>query len=119
VGIAYGAGLRTFEVIALKVGDIDNARLLIRVDQSNRHKDRYMMLSQQLLDLLRRWWLIKPPREWLFPGGVRGAPLTGLFLPKIVSVVPSNTVLISPNPLVRTLSGQASSTLPDAASASF
>ncbi len=63
-------------MISLKVGDIDSARMLIRVDQGKGHKDRYVMLSQQLLDLLRRWWLVKRPREWLFPGRVRGAPLT-------------------------------------------
>ena len=76
LSIAYGAGLRASEVISLKVGDIDSARMLIRVDQGKGHKDRYVMLSQQLLDLLRRWWLIKRPREWLFPGRVHGAPLT-------------------------------------------
>ena len=76
LSIAYGAGLRASEVISLKVGDIDSARMLIRVDQGKGHKDRYVMLSQQLLDLLRRWWLVKRPREWLFPGRVRGAPLT-------------------------------------------
>ena len=63
-------------MISLKVGDIDSARMLIRVDQGKGHKDRYVMLSQQLLDLLRRWWLVKRPRAWLFPGRVRGAPLT-------------------------------------------
>ena len=76
LSIAYGAGLRASEVISLKVGDIDSARMLIRVDQGKGHKDRYVMLSQQLLDLLRRWWLIKRPREWLFPGRVPGEPLT-------------------------------------------
>ncbi len=74
LSIAYAAGLRASEVISLKVGDIDSARMLIRVDQGKGHKDRYVMLSQQLLDLLRRWWLVKRPREWLFPGRVRGAP---------------------------------------------
>ena len=76
LSIAYGAGLRASEVISLKVGDIDSARMLVRVNQGKGHKDRYVMLSQQLLDLLRRWWLVKRPREWLFPGRVHGAPLT-------------------------------------------
>ncbi len=84
LSIAYGAGLRASKVISLRVGDIDSARMLIRVDQGKEpapakaggHKDRYVMLSQQLLDLLRRWWLVKRPREWLFPGRVHGAPLT-------------------------------------------
>jgi len=76
LSIAYGAGLRVSEVISLKVGDIDSARMLIRVDQGKGHKDRYVMLSQPLLELLRRWWLIKRPRAWLFPGRVPGARLT-------------------------------------------
>jgi integrase/recombinase XerD len=76
LSIAYGAGLRASEVISLKVGDIDSARMVIRVDQGKGHKDRYVMLSQQLLDLLRRWWLVKRPRDWLFPGRVPGHPLT-------------------------------------------
>jgi integrase/recombinase XerD len=76
LSIAYAAGLRESEVVSLKVGDIDSARMLIRVDQGKGHKDRYVMLSQRLLDLLRRWWLVKRPRQWLFPGRVRGAPLT-------------------------------------------
>jgi integrase/recombinase XerD len=76
LSIAYGGGLRASEVISLKVGDIESARMLIRVDQGKGHKDRYVMLSRQLLDLLRRRWLVKRPREWLFRGRVRGAPLT-------------------------------------------
>ena len=76
LSIAYGGGLRASEIISLKVGDIDSARMLIRVDQGKGHKDRYVMLSQPLLALLRRWWLVKRPREWLFPGRVPGAPLT-------------------------------------------
>ena len=76
LSIAYGTGLRASEVISLKVGDIDSARMLIRVDQGKGHKDRYVMLSQQLLELLRQWWRIARPRYWLFPGQVPGEPLT-------------------------------------------
>ena len=76
LSIAYGAGLRASEVISLKVGDIDSARMLIRVDQGKRRKNRYVMLSEQLFDLLRWWWLIKRPRGWLFSGCVPDQPLT-------------------------------------------
>ena len=47
LSIAYAAGLRASEVISLKVGDVDSARMLIRVDQGKGHKDRYVMLSRQ------------------------------------------------------------------------
>ena len=53
---AYGAGLRVSEVVALKVGDIDSERMLLRVERGKGRKDRYAMLSPQLLDLLRAWW---------------------------------------------------------------
>ena len=55
--VAYGAGLRASEVVHLKLGDIDGTRQVIRVEQGKRRKDRYAMLSDPLLDLLRAWWL--------------------------------------------------------------
>jgi integrase/recombinase XerD len=70
---AYGAGLRVSEVVALKVGDIDSERMLLRVEQGKGHKDRHAMLSPQLLELLREWWAegrrrgVLLPRGWLFP----------------------------------------------------
>src|SRR5258707_5785398 len=53
---AYGAGLRVSEVVALKVGDVDSERMLLRVEQGKGRKDRHAMLSPQLLELLRAWW---------------------------------------------------------------
>ena len=53
---AYGAGLRVSEVVALKVGDIDSERMLLRVERGKGRKDRHAMLSPQLLELLRAWW---------------------------------------------------------------
>ena len=52
---AYGAGLRVSEVVALKVGDIDFERMLLRVEQGKGRNDRNAMLSPQLLELLRDW----------------------------------------------------------------
>ncbi len=56
LSVAYGAGLRAAEVISLKIGDIDSKRMVIRVEQGKGHKDRYVMLSPHLLELLRAWW---------------------------------------------------------------
>jgi site-specific recombinase XerD len=61
-------------VVALKVGDIDSERMLLRVEQGKGRKDRDAMLSPQLLELLRDWWVegrrrgVLLPRGWLFPG---------------------------------------------------
>jgi integrase/recombinase XerD len=64
----YGAGLRVSEAVALKVGDIDSQRMLIRVEQGKGRKDRYAMLSERLLKVLRIWWRAARPEGYLFPG---------------------------------------------------
>ena len=68
LSIAYGAGLRGGEVVMLRVSDIDSERMLIRVEMGKGSKDRHAMLSPQLLELLRAWWLQCRSRGWLFPG---------------------------------------------------
>ena len=67
-GVAYGAGLRVSEVVALKVSDIDSKRMTLRVEQGKGQRDRYVMLSPQLLEWLRDWWRAARPQAWLFPG---------------------------------------------------
>jgi len=76
LSVAYGAGLRASEIISLKIEDIDSTRMVIRVEQGKGRKDRYVMLSPYLLDLLRAWWKSARPRGWLFPGRDLGQPLT-------------------------------------------
>jgi integrase/recombinase XerD len=73
---AYGAGLRATEVISLKVSDIDSKRMLIRVEQGKGRRDRYVMLSAHLLNLLRAWWKAARPQGWLFPGRDPAQPMT-------------------------------------------
>jgi integrase/recombinase XerD len=63
----YAAGLRISEAIRLKVTDIDSQRMMIRVEQGKGQKDRYVMLSGTLLQILRRWWRVAKPKQWLFP----------------------------------------------------
>lgn len=60
LAVAYGAGLRAMEVVALKIADIDSQRMLIRIEQGKGRKDRFTMLSPQLLELLRDWYRIAP-----------------------------------------------------------
>jgi integrase/recombinase XerD len=69
---AYGAGLRVSEVVRLRITDIESGRGLIRVEQGKGRKDRYAMLSPQLLKAMKAWWKVERPEEWLFPGSVPG-----------------------------------------------
>ena len=68
LSVAYGAGLRSLEVVSLKVDDIDGDRKIIRVEQGKGNKDRLVMLSPHLHEVLRAWWMISRSRGWLFPG---------------------------------------------------
>jgi integrase/recombinase XerD len=76
LSVAYGAGLRAAEVISLKASDIDSKRMIIRVEQGKGGKDRNVMLSPSLLDLLRTWWKAARPQGWLFPGRDPAQPMT-------------------------------------------
>ncbi len=85
LSISYGAGLRAAEVCNLKIGDIvpearlrhdDSDRMLIHVEQGKGRKDRKVMLSPALLDLLRAWWREARPEGWLFPGKPRINPIS-------------------------------------------
>jgi site-specific recombinase XerD len=74
LSVAYGAGLRASEVVALKVGDIDSQRMTLRIEQGKGRKDRYAMLAPVLLERLRAWWRVARVQGrmldggWLFPG---------------------------------------------------
>jgi integrase/recombinase XerD len=72
---AYAAGLRVSEVVRLKLPDIDSSRMLIRVDQGKGGRDRNIMLSPQLLIVLRAYWRETRPAHWLFPGQDDSRPL--------------------------------------------
>jgi site-specific recombinase XerD len=71
----YAAGLRVSEVVMLKLADIDSGRMVIRVEQGKGGKDRYVMLSPQLLRILRGYWRLTRPKRWLFPGRDEERPL--------------------------------------------
>jgi integrase/recombinase XerD len=72
----YAAGLRITEATRLKITDIDSQRMMIRVEQGKNQKDRYVMLSPQLLEILRAYWTVARPKGWLFPGDMPGQPIT-------------------------------------------
>jgi integrase/recombinase XerD len=76
LSVAYGAGLRVSEVANLKVSDIDSGRMMLRVEQGKGQRDRTVMLSPRLLELLREWWHAARPQVWLFPGQNPINPIT-------------------------------------------
>jgi integrase/recombinase XerD len=72
----YAAGLRVSEVVALTIKDIDSTRKVIHIRQAKGRKDRYVMLSEQLLIILRDYWRRTHPPHWLFPGPNQSRPVT-------------------------------------------
>src|ERR1700738_809929 len=86
LSLTYGCGLRAGEVVRLKVKHIDSAQKIIRIEQSKGRKDRNVMLSPEMLELLRQWWKVRPSRfnagippqeRWLFPSRKNaGKPMT-------------------------------------------
>ncbi len=75
--VCYAAGLRVSEVVQLKPAAIDSKRMVIRVEAGKGRKDRYVMLSPRLLDILRDYWNRTHRREsGCFPGDRPGEPIT-------------------------------------------
>lgn len=90
LSVAYGAGLRAAEVAALKVGDIDSTRMLLRIQHGKGGRDRNAMLSADLLAVLRQWWIeghrqgVLHREGWLFPGQNWTRPISTRQLHRIV-----------------------------------
>src|SRR5450432_3179905 len=74
--VCYATGPRISEAVRLTPAAIDSKRMVIRVEQGKGRKDRYVMLSPKLLDMLRNYWDKTRPGEWLFPGRRPGEPIT-------------------------------------------
>ncbi len=74
---AYSGGLRISEACRLRPEDIDSARKLIHVRMGKGRKDRFVMLSELLLKILRGYWVqVRPKGGWLFPGRTAGKPIS-------------------------------------------
>src|SRR5260370_36421897 len=74
--VCYATGLRISEAIALKPTDIDSKRMTVRVAQGKGQQDRYVMLSERLLAMLRDWYRATRPTPWMFPGVIPGSHIT-------------------------------------------
>jgi|tagenome__1003787_1003787.scaffolds.fasta_scaffold20937948_1 integrase/recombinase XerD len=73
--LCYGSGLRSSEAVCVRISDVDSSRMLVRVQQGKGAKDRYTILSARLLTLLREYWKVQRPVDWLFPGTKAGTHL--------------------------------------------
>jgi site-specific recombinase XerD len=75
--VCYGAGLRISEAVALRVADIDSARMALRVTHGKGGREKYALLSPRLLAILRAYYrMVRPGGEWLFPSWRRGTHLS-------------------------------------------
>ena len=72
---AYAAGLRASEAVGVRVANIDSGRMMIRIEHGKGGKDRYVMLSAQLLAILRTYWRLARLTNWLFPGRDESKPI--------------------------------------------
>jgi len=68
MSLIYGCGLRISEVVKSKCADIDKDRMLVRVEQAKGRKDRYVVLSDNLLDLICKYHSAYKPSYYLFEG---------------------------------------------------
>ena len=75
LSVGYAAGLRLSEAVRLQPAPIDRARMVLRVEQGQGQKDRYVLLSPRLRELLRAWWKVAQPWPWLFPGRPADRPI--------------------------------------------
>ena len=69
LSVAYATGLRASEVVSLKLTDIDRDRMLIRVEQGKGKKDRYVIHSPILLEILHQWWRLARKKGWMSVDG--------------------------------------------------
>ena len=90
---AYATGLRTSEVVAIRIEHIETARELIRVADGKGAKDRYVMLSPALLALLRAYWKVARPQPWLFFNDTGTGPLSASTLNAAIKAAAAKTGL--------------------------
>lgn len=92
----YAAGLRITEAVHLKPAAIDRQRMVIRIEQGKGRKDRYVMLSPKLLEVLSDYWWAVRPKVWLFPGDIPDQPITRCSVEKVCQAAHQRSGLSKP-----------------------
>ncbi|HUL38532.1 MAG TPA: site-specific integrase [Thermodesulfobacteriota bacterium] len=82
----YSAGLRIGEATRLKISDIDSGRMMIRVNEGKGLKDRYSLLGERNLKMLRHYWKRYRPQEWLFPGRNASSPVSTSAIQRVFKI---------------------------------
>ena len=72
ISLIYSCGLRVSELVNLKLNDIDSSRMQIRIQLAKGAKDRYVMLSEKILLILREYWKQYRTKQYLFEGNTPG-----------------------------------------------
>ena len=93
---AYSAGLRVGEVVRLKVSEIDSKRMQIRVTAGKGAKDRYTLLSETTLRVLRDYFRAFKPKDWLFPGEERNDHLSERYAQKVFAEARKRAGIVKP-----------------------
>jgi site-specific recombinase XerD len=76
IAFAYSTGMRQEEICHVRLCDVDSDRMQIKVSCGKGKKDRYTILSVQILEMLRTYWYIYKPEKYLFEGQKRGEPIS-------------------------------------------
>jgi len=84
ISLLYSSGIRLAECTNLRIADIDSNRMIIHIHDGKGAKDRYALLSQRTLGVLREYYKFYRPKEWLFPGKVPGKPLHSRIIQEFV-----------------------------------
>ena len=103
VMLLYSTGMRLSEISALKIADIDSKTMRIKVVQGKGSKDRYTLLSEQVLLELRAYYIIYKPQEYLFNGHQRGKCLSVRMIQHLVQNALIQLGLSSKNYSVHTI----------------
>lgn len=103
VMLLYSTGMRLSEIAALKITDIDSKNMRIKIEQGKGAKDRFTILSEQVLQELRAYYIIYKPREYLFNGYKPGKPLSRRMIEHLVQKALIQIGLQSKNYTVHTI----------------
>jgi integrase/recombinase XerD len=101
--LLYSTGMRLSEIASLKITDIDSKLMRIKIVQGKGAKDRFTILSEQVLQELRAYYIIYKPKIYLFNGSRSGVPISMRNIQHLVQKGVAQIGLDSKNYTVHTL----------------